>query len=216
MHCSTWQQPCVSRPCLSRLVGLCLAGVLPVSLAACGAGSVSGSEPVPAPVTPQTATTVHLPEPESDPTAYYELPEGVVRVIGVVFSAGENMLQRRPFQSGVVIAMTQQRYQQFQLDARGPWKSGLLKGRDFPIPARLLAEADVHRCDLDAGGTYALTIPPGDYVLCLAELSEVQQASPTCDDLWVDRVFEAVVTDEDLQTIVPILDRSTGELTLDY
>ncbi len=211
MHC---------RPC-SRIAGLCLAGVLPVSLAACGAGGVSGSEPVPDPAPPRpvpVAPVVVAADPAPDPlTAYYELPEGSVRLTGVVLVASENMQPGRPFGSGIVIAMTQQRYQQFRLDARGPWKSGLLKGRDFPMPLRLLAEPDVHRSDLAAGGTFALTIPPGDYVLCLADLSEIDKASsPLDEDPWVDRVFDVVVTDEHFQTIVPVLNRATGELAVDH
>ncbi len=104
-----------------------------------------------------------------------------------------------------------------RLDARGPWKSGLLIGRDFPMPLRLLAEPDVHHSDLAAGGTFALTIPPGDYVLCLADLSEIDKASsPLDEDPWVDRVFDVVVTDEHFQTIVPVLNRATGELAVDH
>ncbi len=208
MHCS----PC-HKPRVSRITGLCLAGVLPVSLAACGAGSVSGSEPVPAPVPPVTPVVADDPAP-GPVTAYYELPEGCVRLTGVVFVAGENMQPRRPFASGVIIAMTQERYRQFRLDARGPRKSSLLSGRNFPLPLRLLAEPEVYRSDLTAGGTYAITIPPGDYVLCLADLSKVEQASSRDQDVWVDVVIDAVVTDEDLQTIVPVLDRATGEFAL--
>ena len=207
MHCN---------PSLFRLAGLCLAGALPVSLAACGAGSVSGSEPAPNPVaaSPPPVPVVAA-SPRHDPlTAYYELPEGTVRLTGVVFVADENMQPHRPFASGVVIAMTQQRYQQFRLDARGPWKSALLIGRDFPMPLSLLADPDVHRSNLEAGGTYALTITPGDYVLCLADLSEVQKVMSPDKILWVDRVFDAVVSDEDLQTIVPVLNRATGELAV--
>jgi len=203
----------------SRIAGLCLAGALPVSLAACGAGSVSGSEPVaePVPAPPRRVTPVVIPDPPHDPlTAYYELPEGSVRLTGVVFAAGENMQPRRPFASGVVVAMTRQRYQQFRLDARGPWKSALLIGRDFPIPLQLLDEPDVHHSNIEAGGTYAFTIPPGDYVLCLAELSEVQKARSADKSLWVDRVFETVVTDESLQTVVPVLNRATGELVVHH
>ena len=187
-------------PCC-RLAGLCLAGVLIVSLAACGAGSASGGEPVPDPVPapPRRVTPVVARAPAHDPlTAYYELPEGTVRL------------------TGVVVAMTRQRYQQFRLDARGPWKSSLLEGRDFPMPLRLLAEPDVYHSDLDAGGTYALTMPPGDYVLCLADLSEVQKPPSSEKILWVDRMFETVVTDEALQTIIPILDRATGELVVHH
>ncbi len=208
MHCNCW----------SRLACFCLAGVLPVSLAACGAGSVSGSEPVPVPRVPRPVTPVVAAEPAPDPlTAYYELPEGCVRLTGVVFSAGQDMRPGRPFGSGVIIAMTRERYQQFRLDARGPWKSALLNGRDFPMPVRVLAESGVHRSNLTAGGTYALTIPPGDYVLCLANLSEVAKAaSPLDENPWVDRVFDAVVTDEQFQTIIPILDRATGELHVDH
>ena len=209
MHCS----PC-PKPWLSRIAGLCLAGVVPVWLAACGAGSVSGSEPVPAPVPPATPLAD---DPAPDPvTAYYELPEGCVRLTGVVFVAGENMQPRRPFASGVIIAMTQERYRQFRLDARGPRKSSLLSGRNFPLPLRLLAEPEVYRSDLTTGGTYALTIPPGDYVLCLADLSKVEQASSRDQDLWVDVVFDAVVTDEELQTVVPVIDRATGEFVLHH
>ncbi len=140
-----------------------------------------------------------------------------MRLTGVVFSAGENMRPGRPFGSGVIIAMTQARYRQFRLDARGPWKSALINGRDFPMPVRVLAEPGVYRSNLTAGGTYALTIPPGDYVLCLADLSEVTKASSRPDEApWVDRVFDAVVTDEHLQTIIPVLNRTTGELALHY
>ena len=206
------------KQCVSRIACLCLAGVLSVSLAACGAESVSGSEPVPAQVVPRPVPPVFIAEPAPDPlTAYYELPEGSVRLTGVVFSAGKNMQPDRPFGSGVVIAMTQERYKRFRLDARGPWKSSLLTGRDFPMAARILAEPGVYHSDLTAGGTYALTIPPGNYVLCLADLSEVvKDASPLDAPPWVERVFEAVVTDESLQTIVPVLNRATGELTLHY
>ncbi len=202
----------------SRIAYLCLAAALPVSLAACGAEPVSGSEPAPAPAVTRPVPPVIAAEPARDPlTAYYELPEGSVRVTGVVFSAGENMQPSRPFGSGVVIAMTPERYRQFKLDARGPWKSALLEDRDFPMPVRVLAEPGVYRSDLAADGTYALTIPPGDYVLCLADLSEIDKAPPPLDEApWVDRVFDVVVTDEPLQTIVPVFNRVTGELALHY
>ena len=210
MRCSTSHEPCVS-----RWVGLCLTGAVAVSLVGCGAESVSGSEPAEEPVSsrlPARAVVAEKRAPDKV-AAFYELPEGAVRVTGVVFVADEDMQPRKPFQSGAVVAIKRGFYDQFRLAARGPWKARIIDGRNFPLPGRLFADRDVLRYNLDAGGTYAFTLTPGDYVMCLGNLSEVEADAPS-PDVWVERVFDVVITGEDLQTIVPVLDRVSGELAI--
>lgn len=210
--------PHIARDCswTTRITLAVLASLLPAALAACGAGSAAGSDPrTRLPEPRETSVVVNDAPPAADPlVAYYELPPGSVRVTGVVFSAGEKMSPGRPFLSGIVVAMTQQRYDEFRLAARGPWKVGLINGGGFPMPADLLADPQVYSSELDVTGTYSLTIPPGDYVLCLGNISEVRTTNSPDDGVWIETVFAATVTEQDLQTIVPVFDRSTGELVV--
>ncbi len=193
-----------------------LPALLPAALAACGAGSAAGGDPDIGPPEPiETPVLVQKTPPAGAPlVAYYELPPGTIRLTGVVFSAGPKMAPGRPFGTGTIVAMTKERYDDFRLAARGPWKVGLINGHGFPLPMDLLADPQVYRSDLDATGTYSLTIPPGDYVLCLGNISEVRTTDTPSNGVWVETVFEATVTDEDLQTIIPVFDRSTGELVV--
>ena len=206
-HDSSWK---------TRITLTVLPALLPAALAACGAGTAAGSDPragSPEPI--ETPVVVEKKPPAADSlAAYYELPPGTIRLTGVVFSAGDQMAPGHPFRSGTIVAMTQERYDGFRLAARGPWKAALIKGRGFPLPKELLADPHVYRSDLDTAGTYSLTIPPGDYVLCLGNTSEVRTTDTPRDDVWVETVFEATVTDERLQTIIPVFDRSTGELVV--
>lgn len=209
--------PHTARDCswTTRITLAALAGLLPAALAACGAGSAVGSDPqVISPEPPEPPVVADAPRAADPLVAYYELPPGTVRVTGVVFSAGEQMSPGRPFLSGIVVAMTQQRYDEFRLAARGPWKVGLINGGGFPLPEDLLADPQVYTSDLDATGTYTLTIPPGEYVLCLGDISEVRTTSTPEDGIWIETVFAATVTEQDLQTIIPVFNRSTGELVV--
>ncbi len=200
----------------TRITLTVVTALLPAALAACGAGSAAGSDSEIVPSEPiKTPGPVEKTPPAGDPmVAYYELPPGTIRLTGVVFSAGDQMAPGRPFLTGTVVAVTRERYDKFRLAARGPYKAGLINGSDFPMPADLLADPQVYTSNLDITGTYSLTIPPGEYMMCLGNISEVRTTDTSDDDVWIDAVFEATVTDEDLQTIIPIFNRSTGELVV--
>jgi len=193
-----------------------LAALLPAAVAACGtAGAAAGSDPAIEPPEPVVPPVVVEKAPATAPlVAYYELPPGTIRLTGVVFSAGPEMAPGQPFGTGTIVVMTKERYDDFRLAARGPWKAKLIDGHGFPLPTDLLADPQVYRSDLNATGTYSLTIPPGDYVLCLGNLSQVRTTDTPDEGVWVETVFEATVTDEDLQTIIPVFDRTTGELVV--
>ncbi len=193
-----------------------VAALLPAALAACGAGSAAGHDhPAVEPPEPVAPPVVVEKPPATAPlVAYYELPQGTIRLTGVVFSAGPGMAPGQPFGTGTIVVMAKERYDDFRLAARGPWKAKVIDGHGFPLPMALLADPQVYRSDLDATGTYSLTIPPGDYVLCLGNLSQVRTTDTPDQGIWVETVFEATVTDEDLQTIIPVFDRTTGELVV--
>ena len=204
----------INRSLLSWLAIVVPPGIVAGGLVSCGAESASGSaEPTPAVVVPEPE--IAGPEPPVNigfGDAPDELPEGSVRVTGVVFSRRESPFQQIPFDRGTLVAVPRATFEALRARTRGPMNVKLVMGGDFPMPKELLEDPDVVRIDLLSDGTFALTMRPGEYVFCLGNLGTVAETDPGA--VWVETMFHRTITDEEVQAIVPVLNRKTGDLFL--
>jgi hypothetical protein len=191
-------------------LGLLMIGLL----SACEAETASGTTP-PAPrerpVAAPGPTTTHVsgvPAP---------LPPGHVRVTGMVFSTSDDQATpQRPFERGRVLAVPMDWFMAFQSGLNHPLVVGQYVHRSFAVPRRLPPGGGADACDLKPDGTYMLTLRPGKYAFCLAELGGVRPEGTDPDALWVESWAEVTIhgEEEELQTVVPVYNRASGKVTI--
>ncbi len=164
----------IDRSLLTWIAVVMVPGTVAGALVSCGADSASGSaEPAPAVEPEAEIVGPQLPVNIGFGDAPDELPEGHVRVTGVVFSRRESPFQQIPFDRGTLVAVPRARFKAFRARARGPLNVKLVVGGGFPMPKDLLEDPDVVRIVLESDGSFALTMRPGEFVLCLGNLVAV-------------------------------------------
>ncbi len=205
----------LDRSTIKQLAIVVMLGTLAGGLISCGADSASGNaepvtpvEPEPQIVEPQIPTNIGFGD------APDELPEGHVRVTGVVFNRHDSPFRQEPFARGTLVAVPQDRFDDFRTSARGPLSVKVTEGKNFPVPRDLLTEPGVSRIELRTDGTFALTMTPGEYVFCLGNLSVVDDPEAAAAEVWVEATFTRTITEEDVQAVVPVYNRTTGEFFL--
>ena len=199
---------------IGSAAGLVLAGVL----AGCGADTATARPAkTPRPTQPTRAPSPKIQDP---PTAALppELPDGHVRVHGIVFSRQDHPTAptQRPFAGGTVVAIPSDRFDTYQEQSRGPYRGMILEGRGFPMPAAIIDATDVHTSDLASDGTYTLNVTPGDYTFCVGNLEATTAGQSPPGGVWIDTSFDVKVTADDFQTVVAIFNRATGEVIIHH
>ena len=184
-------------------------------LGGCDAETASGTTTPPAPLGGGHTTTGPVAAP--DPGVPPELEPGQVRVTGMVFSAsGDGVAPERPFESGSVGAIPLERFLAVQEALRPDVVVGKYLQRSLAVPQNLFREK---RCDigtLGPDGTYSLSLRPGRYALCLVEIGGRRPSGTAAGRRWIERWIEVTVTTDELQTILPVYNRNTGEITVLY
>jgi hypothetical protein len=196
-----------------RAAGIAVAvSAVLAGLGGCDPGTASGTTATPATprggagtaAAPSTVASLGLPDP---------IPAGHVRVTGMVFSAsGNGLAPDRPFERGTVVAIPLERFMSIQEALKHSLVIGLYLRESLALPQRLLEEDGVDAAELESDGTYALTLRPGPYALCLVEIGGKRPQDTPPDKFWIERWLEVIVTHDDLQTILPVYNRSTGEV----
>ena len=203
----------ISRPVQTRVSTIAVGMLALGGLCGCEAQTEAGHDAGKA----RPGSTIIRPQPARTPERVWR-PErrgAHVRVHGVVLGrSGDQLTTQRPFEQGTVVAIPIERFRTFRSGATGPWKGGISHGSDFPLPPDLLSEPEVASSDLHPDGTYSLSLPPGEYAFCLGNLSGTNAGPGAADGIRVEKWFEVTVTSEAFQTVVPIFDRTTGEITV--
>jgi hypothetical protein len=190
------------------------AGVLLAGLSGCDTETASGTtSTAPAPrgrpntaTGPDTAPNLGMPTP---------IAAGQVRVTGMVFSArGEGADPDRPFERGTVVAIPLERFMSIQNALKPRLALGQYLQRSLALPRRLLQEDGVGSGDLGADGTYSLTVRPGPHAFCLVELGGKRPEETAADKFWIERWIEVTVTEDELQAVLPVYNRTTGEVSV--
>jgi hypothetical protein len=140
---------------------------------------------------------------------------GLVRVTGMVFrTGGDGTFPDQPYDEGTVAAIPLELFHraQVRLNRSAPLGTGL---RDrLPVPVDLLRADGVGATELGADGTYVFDVRPGPHALCLIELGGTRPPEAVPGTRWVEAWIEVDITDDELQTILPVYDRDSGEITL--
>lgn len=193
-------------PVLSIACAGVLAGAL--VLAGCGAETSSGrsrshTPAVPKPVVrPKIASTTPPAEPQ----------EGLVTLMGVVL-VRERLpsIREDPLGQGIVVAMPIERFRKLQ-EFIGP-KADAPGG--FDMPRSVLGARELVSSVIKPDGIYSLGLAPGEYALCLADLDRSPD-EPKTGPVRVNHWLEVTVTADELQTVVPVIDRASGEVSISY
>jgi len=200
-----------------RAAAAMVAAVVVLSgLGGCDAETASGTTTPPAPLggagprTPDTATP-------QIPGVPAPLERGQVRVTGMIFSAsGDGVTPERPFESGSIGAVPLDRFLAVQEALRPDMVVGKYLQRSLAVPQNLFREK---RSDIDTlgpDGTYSLGLRPGRYAFCLVEIGGRRPSDTAPGKRWIDRWVEVTVTTVELQTVLPVFNRDTGEITVLY
>ncbi|MHC4217707.1 MAG: hypothetical protein ACYSU7_04540 [Planctomycetota bacterium] len=190
-------------------------GVLMTGLFGCDAETASGTTTTPGPLR-GTMRPAPVPIAAVDPGTP-ALPPDHVRVTGMVFNAGgKGTTPELPFERGSVVAVPLDRFLAIQQALRPSLIIGAYLQESLALPRRLLSENGVDSGDLELDGTYSLALRPGPYALCLVELGGRRPEGTSPDAFWIERWLEVTVTDVELQTILPVYNRGTGEITVLY
>jgi hypothetical protein len=146
-----------------------------------------------------------------------ELEPGHVRVTGMVFGAsGDGVVPERPFENGSVGAVPLERFLAVQEALRPDVVVGNYLQRSFAVPQNLFREKRSDIDTLGSDGTYSLGLRPGRYALCLIEIGGKRPPATAPDRRWIERWIEVTVTTEELQTVLPVYNRRTGQITVLY
>ncbi|MHC4416690.1 MAG: hypothetical protein ACYS0G_15575 [Planctomycetota bacterium] len=189
-------------------------GVLMSGLCGCDAETASGTTHNPRPPVPETAP---VPDTAPDNGLTRLPPPGHVRVTGMVFSANDDgMIPDRPFEQGAVVAIPLDRFKAVQNALKHDLVVGKYLQKSLAVPRTLLDEDDVDAGDLGADGTYALALRPGTYAFCLVELGGRRPQGTPAGSFWIERWIEVTVTTDEIQTVLPVFNRTTGEITVLY
>jgi hypothetical protein len=191
-------------------------GVLLSGLGGCDVETASGT---PTPGGPSRAATPTAPAPGTTPVpgTPAALPDGHVRVTGMVFSArDEEMTPELPFEQGKIIAIPFDLFRAVQKKLNHELVVDNYLQDRLAIPRAIVLEESVDAGDLGLDGTYALTLRPGRYALCLVELGGKRPEDTPLGSFWIERWVEVTVTGDDLQTVLPVYNRLTGEITVLY
>jgi hypothetical protein len=177
------------------------------------APSHSGSAPATRPATqPATGTGTDTAPDHGLPLA---IPDGYVRVTGMVFSAsGPGAVPDRPFERGGVVAIPHERFMAIQKLSKPGLVVGKYMQKSLALSRKLLEEDGVGFGDLGEDGTYRLALRPGRYAFCLVELGGKRPVGTPDGKFWIERWIEVTVTDSELQTVLPVYNRATGEITV--
>jgi hypothetical protein len=190
-------------------------GVLITGLSGCDAETASGTTKHPRPL---RGTTRPVPVPiTSANLGMSALPPGHVRVTGMVFRAGgQGTIPELPFEQGMVVAVPLERFLAIQKVLRPSLIIGNYLQQSLALPRQLLRENGVDSSDLELDGTYSIVLRPGPYALCLVELGGRRPEDTPPGQFWIERWLKVNVTNEELQTILPVYNRGTGEITVLY
>ncbi len=184
-------------------------------LGGCDAETASGTTTPPAPLGGGHTTTGPVAPP--GPGMAPELEPGHVRVTGMVFSAsGDGLDPEHPFENGSVAAVPLERFLAVQEALRPDVVVGTYLQRSLTVPQNLFREKRSNIGTLGPDGTYSLDLRPGRYALCLVELEGRRPSDTTAGRSWIERWIEVTVTTDELQTILPVYNRNTGEITVLY
>jgi hypothetical protein len=200
-----------------RAAAAMVAAVVVLSdLGGCDAETASGKTTPPAPLSgagPRTPASVTSPVPGVPP----ELERGQVRVTGMIFSAsGGGVTPERPFESGSVGAVPLDRFLAVQEALRPDMVVGKYLQKSLAVPQNLFREKRSDIGTLGPDGTYSLGLRPGRYAFCLVEIGGRRPSGTAPGERWIDRWVEVTVTTVELQTVLPVYNRDTGEITVLY
>jgi hypothetical protein len=136
----------------------------------------------------------------------------------MVFRSGGDggTLADQPFEQGMVAAIPLEQFKRVQAALNRPAPLGTGLRDHLAVPADLLRADGVGAADLATDGTYTIDVRPGPHALCLVELGG--RRPPECEPgtRWIERWIEVEVTEEELQTILPVYNRKSGEIMLLY
>ncbi|MEB3323350.1 MAG: hypothetical protein VKI81_11055 [Synechococcaceae cyanobacterium] len=154
----------------------------------------------------------------STPPLMTRQPEpGLVRVTGIVFrTGGDGAFADQPFERGTVAAIPLDRFKRAQAELLRPAPLGTGLRDRLAVPIGLLREDGIGTADLAADGTYAMDVRPGRHAFCLIELGGKRPPELAPGTRWIERWIEVDVTEDELQTILPVYNRETGETTILY
>jgi hypothetical protein len=135
----------------------------------------------------------------------------------MIFSAsGDGVVPERPFEIGAVGAVPLERFLAVQEALRPDVVVGSYLQRSLAVPENLFREkrSDIDTLGLD--GTYSLGLRPGRYAFCLVEIGGKRPPDLAPGKRWIERWIEVTVTTGELQTVLPVYNRATGEVTVLY
>jgi hypothetical protein len=191
-------------------------GALLSGLAGCEAKTASGTTGAPTPATAVTgAAAAGGARGAADAAPPVEADPGTVRVTGLAFrAAGLGTDPDEPYDRGMVALIPFAQFQQAQarLNLPGPLHRSLRES--LAVPESLLQEAGVGAGNLGLDGTFNVGVRPGPHALCLIELGGRRPPDAAPGTRWIERWIQVDVTDEELQTILPVYNRETGEIAI--
>ena len=88
--------------------------------------------------------------------------------------------------------------------------------KSLAVPQNLFREK---RSDIDTlgpDGTYSLGLRPGRYAFCLVEIGGKRPSDMAPGRRWIERWIEVTVTTGELQTVLPVYNRTTGQISVLY
>jgi hypothetical protein len=181
-------------------------------LSGCGADTASGT---PADRTPDTPRTPIKVDGQRPVTALPQVPDGHVRVTGIAFKgSGGTAIPQEPFERGTIVVMPADYLKSYLRSLNPDVIVGDYLPDRFVAAPQLIRTKQVKTCDIEADGTFGVWLAPGRYAFCLGNLAAHASVDATPGSVDVEKWFDVTVTDEELQAVIPIFNRETGELTV--
>ncbi len=135
----------------------------------------------------------------------------------MVFRAsGKGVDPEQPFDRGSVGAVPLERFLAVQEALRPDVVVGKYLQRSLDVPQNLFREKRSDIDNLGPDGTYSLALRPGRYAFCLVEMGGRPPEDVAAGRRWIERWIEVTVTTEELQTVLPVYNRSSGEIAVLY